>query len=230
MTHLPGLASLNYPIAIRPIIEELPAYLKANWEKETVRYGENYNDAYPTFCEFSKMTQNQADLRNYPNVSAGAAPKNSQTQNRRREERKEKLPLSGDETKQSLKSSMDAADGNTPRKETPVSPKAKHCLFHKRPGHDLKKCMTFKKMTVKEREQWVSFSPNHVACVCTENVKRSICDSRQHPNLLHLSIEEKKKRAKNTKTTKESQESVNPKGASVCKGTPVGLFFVAKQR
>ena len=126
---------------------------------------------------------------------------------------------------------MDAADGNTPRKENPPPPKAKHCLFPKRAGHELTECMTFKKMTVKEREQWVReervcfrcFSPNHVASVCTENVKCNICGSRRHPNLLHLTSEEKKERAKETEKSKESQENVNPKCTSVCKGTPGGL-------
>ena len=63
MTHLPGLACLNYPIAIRPITEKLPASLKSKWEKEIVRYAGEHNDAYPTFREFSKMIQNHAKLR-----------------------------------------------------------------------------------------------------------------------------------------------------------------------
>ena len=54
-------------------------------------------------------------------------------------------------------------------------------------------------------------------------MKCSICGSRRHPNLLHLSTEEKKERAKETETTKESQENFNPKCTSVCKDTPGGL-------
>ena len=38
MTHLPGLACLNYPIAIRPIVKRLPASLRTKWEKVIVRY------------------------------------------------------------------------------------------------------------------------------------------------------------------------------------------------
>ena len=91
--------------------------------------------------------------------------------------------------------------------------------------------MTFKKMTVKEREQWVReervcfrcFSPSHLASMCTENVKCSICGSRGHPNLLHLTTKEKKKRAIETEKSKESQENVNPKCTSVCKDTPGGI-------
>ena len=177
------------------------------------------------------MIQSQSKLRNHPSVSAGTATQNSHTQNRRQEEKKGRFTQSGDQTKRPLKTSMDATDGNTPRKENPPPPKAKHCLFHKRAGHELTECMTFKKMTVEEREQWVReervcsrcFSPNHVASVCTENVKCSICGSRRHPNLLHLTTEERKERAKETEKSKESQENVNPKCTSVCKGTPGGL-------
>ena len=49
MTYLPGLACLNYPIAIRPIIEKLPASHRSKWEKEIVRYAEEHNYVYPTF-------------------------------------------------------------------------------------------------------------------------------------------------------------------------------------
>ena len=55
MTHLPGLACLNYPVTIRPIVERLPAYLRSKWEKEIVRYAEEHNDAYPMFDRFSAM-------------------------------------------------------------------------------------------------------------------------------------------------------------------------------
>ena len=136
MTHEPGLACLNYPIAMCPVIEKLPASLKAKWEKEIVQHAEKHNDTYLTYCEFLKMIQNQTKLRNHPNISAGAATPNSQTQNRCQEERKGRLQ-SEDGTKQSLNTSMDAADGNTPGKETPVPLKVKHCLFHKRGGHKI---------------------------------------------------------------------------------------------
>ena len=117
MTHLPGLACLNYPIATRPVIEKLPPSLKAKWEKEIVRCAEKHNDAYPTFCKFLKMIQSQSKLRNHLDVLAGTAVQNSHTQNRRQEEKKGRLTQSGEQTKQPLKTSMDATDGNTPRKK-----------------------------------------------------------------------------------------------------------------
>ena len=232
MTYLPGLACLNYPIAIRPIIEKLPPSLRSKWEKEIVRYAEEHNDAYPTFLEFSTMIQNQARKKNHPNVSAGSPATSSGAQNRRREDNKRRhLPQSGDEVKQALKTKMDPDSGNVPEKGPPVPPREKHCLFHKRAGHELTECKAFNKLTVKEREQWIMgerlcfrcFSPHHVASTCKENVKCSICGSRRHPDLLHLSTEEKKERAKETETANEAQENVNAKCTSICKGAPGGL-------
>ena len=88
MTYLPGLACLNYPIAMRPIIEKLPASFRSKWEKEIVRYAEEHNDAYPTFREFSTMIQNEARKKNHPDVSAGSPATSSGAQNRRRDDSK----------------------------------------------------------------------------------------------------------------------------------------------
>ena len=71
MTHLPGLACLNFPVTIRPIVERLPGFLQSKWEKEIVRYASDYNDAYPTFHKFSMMIQDQARKRNHPNITVG---------------------------------------------------------------------------------------------------------------------------------------------------------------
>lgn len=232
MTYLPGLACLNYPIAIRPIIEKLLASHRSKWEKEIVRYAEEHNDAYPTFREFSTIIQNQARKKNHPNVFAGSPATNSCAQNRRREDDKRRhFPQSGDEIKQTLKTKMDPDSGNVPEKGSPEPPREKQCLFHNRTGHELTECKALNKITVKGKEQWVMkerlcfccFSPHHVASTCKENVKCSICGSRRHPDLLHLSTEEKKERAKEAETANEAQENVNAKCTSICKGAPDGL-------
>lgn len=125
MTYLPGLACLNYPIAIRPIIEKLPASHRSKWEKEIVRYAEEHNYVYPTFHEFSTMIQNKARKKNHPNVSAGSPATNSCTQNRRCENNKRHFPQSGDEVKQAL---MDPDSGNVPEKG-PQSPQARNIVY-----------------------------------------------------------------------------------------------------
>ena len=69
-THLPGLACLNFPVTIGPIVQRLPGFLQSKWE-EIVCYATEYNDAYPTFHKFSMMIQDQARKRNHPNISTG---------------------------------------------------------------------------------------------------------------------------------------------------------------
>ena len=129
MTYLPGLACLNYPIAIRPIIEKLPASLRSKWDKEIVRYAERHNDAYPTFREFSSMIQNQARKKNHPNDSAGSPARSSCTQNRRLEDNKRRhSPQSGDEVKEALKTKMDPDSGKVPEKGPSEPAREKHAL------------------------------------------------------------------------------------------------------
>lgn len=178
MTHLPGLACLNYPVAIRPIMERLPAYLRSKWEKEIVRYAEEHNDAYPTFHRFSAMVQSEARKKNHPNVNAGASTLNKYGVNRPREESKRK-PLSKSdpeigrvfktdttpdsnqtsdndpETGRVLKTEMTTESGAIPEKETTRPRRAKFCMYHNGFGHDITECKSFTKMTVAERENWI---------------------------------------------------------------------------
>ena len=77
ITHLPGLACLNYANAIRPIVDNLPYVLRFKWEKQVVKYAEENNDDYPGFQRFASMVRKQARLRNHPNVLAGEVPDNN---------------------------------------------------------------------------------------------------------------------------------------------------------
>ena len=74
VTFLPGLACLNYPSAIQPIAEELPKFIRAKWEKEIANYSDDNRGMYPPFSKFSKFSkivQEQAKIKNNPNVLAG---------------------------------------------------------------------------------------------------------------------------------------------------------------
>ncbi len=44
---LPGLACLNYPNTIRPIVEILPESLQTKWEKIVVNYADKHEERYP---------------------------------------------------------------------------------------------------------------------------------------------------------------------------------------
>ncbi|KAL9978078.1 hypothetical protein ACROYT_G015559, partial [Oculina patagonica] len=63
VSYLPGLACLNFPNAIQPIAEKLPLSLR---QKHTERNG----GVYPGFHIFSKVAQDQARIKNNPNILA----------------------------------------------------------------------------------------------------------------------------------------------------------------
>ena len=67
---LPGLACLNYPIAIRPIVERLPTSLQRKWEKKVVTYAIDNDDDYPDFRAFATTIERQAKTKNHPNILA----------------------------------------------------------------------------------------------------------------------------------------------------------------
>ena len=73
--NLRGLACLNYPGAIRPIVEKLPASLRAKWEKEIVKHAETHHDEYPGFKVFTRTVRTQAKIKNHPNILAGSLQK-----------------------------------------------------------------------------------------------------------------------------------------------------------
>ena len=186
------------------------------------------------------MIQSQGKKRNHPNVSAGVTTTNfnGQTLNRHREESKGKPPSKpGPEIGRSLKTSAAPASSGVPTKETTMPLKKKHCILHNMPGHNISECRAFESMTVREREEWIfqerlcyrCFSPNHIASACKESIKCSICGSERHPDLLHLSREDKKGKATKEREpplcveTPEKSENVNPKCTSICKGSRGGL-------
>ncbi|KAL9986037.1 hypothetical protein ACROYT_G000100, partial [Oculina patagonica] len=194
INHLPGLACLNYPIAIRPIVERLPTYLRSKWEKEIVSYAAEHNDAYPTFKRFSAMIQSQSRKRNHPNVFAGVTAPISTTVNRQREETKRRLPPeAGLEAGRIFKTEMSLDSGTLPGKEATKPPRVKYCIYHDRAGHEIAECKAFANLTVGEKESWIfeerlcfrCFSPEHVASACNMRVKCSICGSERHADLLH---------------------------------------------
>lgn len=61
IAYLPGLACLNFPNAIQPIVDKLPSSLHRRWEKEIAKHYEENAGAYPSFIAFSKVVQNQAN-------------------------------------------------------------------------------------------------------------------------------------------------------------------------
>ncbi len=176
MAALPGLACLNYPNAIKPIVENLPSFLKFKWEKQVVKYAEENNDKYPTFHQFATMIQKQARQRNHPNILAFEHPIPDDPPNRDEK---------GAKTRQRRVFKTGSED---PGEEHANIPKEKYCPFHERKGHELSECKAFGEKTLEEKTKWVKDAGicfrcligKHRAKKCKENVKCDKYKSNRH--------------------------------------------------
>ena len=191
-------------------------------------YAEEHNYVYPTFHEFSTTIQNKARKKNHPNVSAGSPATNPCAQDRRRENNQRHFPQSGDEVKQAL---MDQDSGNVPEKG-PQSPQVRNIVyFTKELATSLWSAKPFTRW--RSMRRWSGSWGKDLVFVVSSLITQPARARRTwnvvpvaagwHHDLLHLSIEEKKERAKEAETANEAQENINAKCTSICKGAPGGL-------
>ena len=204
VTYLPGLACLNYPSAIQPVMEKLPQFIRAKWEKEIAHYSDLNGGAYPPFSRFSELVKEQAKIKNNPNLLA----------NKEAKPRREKKTLKTDMQPTDEKK----GDSGNEKREGRHG-KSKHCPFHDRPGHDLTGCKTFLAKNLEERTEWIKdarlcfrcFSPTHIASRCNVPLKCTICGDRRHSALLHRERQPPPK-----PEPKSENEGVNPKCTTLC--------------
>ena len=211
INNLPGLACLNYASAIRPIVDNLPSFLRFKWGKKIVSYAEENNDNYPGFHTFALMIKKQATLKHHPNVSAGD-PNSDQT-------KKSEKRGSNEHHAKSYKANAKDGDQNEQTKQE------KHCYYHDRNGHELTGCKAFETKSFEEKMEWLKsaglcfrcLSGKHRAKDCKKEVKCTKCDSTRHLFALHKEKETK------VKKEKDGEEEVKSKCTSVCRGKTGGL-------
>ncbi|XP_078380254.1 uncharacterized protein LOC144663213 [Oculina patagonica] len=199
IAYLPGLACLNFPNAIQPIVEKLPSSLRKRWEKEIAMHYEENAGAYPGFVVFSKVVQNQAKIKNNPNVHIGA----------------KLMPILTLATN-TLPTNNDLQSPSRGKENT-----VKRCPFHERAGHSLEECMAFRAKTFDEKTEWISnnrlcyrcFSRDHQAHACQSPVKCSACGDSRHPTLLHK---------ERPQTTARGNETVETRCTAVCSASSGG--------
>lgn len=61
-----GLAVLDMPRAVNPIVEKLPYGLQEKWVSQGLRYKEEYRVPFPPFSFFSQFIRSQAKTKNDP--------------------------------------------------------------------------------------------------------------------------------------------------------------------
>ena len=170
---LPGLGYLNYPTAIVPIVQNLPSSIRSKWEKRVVHHAEKYDDAYPGFKDFAAMIQEQARLKNHPNVLASTQLSSLKQKTRDPRPRPpDAHEPSMDSDRRVLKSTME--DRNIPKKGTGEE---KYCPFHQRKGHILSECKAFESETLEAKNECILKSrtllPLSVARTQVERLYRS---------------------------------------------------------
>ena len=77
-------------------------------------------------------------------------------------------------------------------------------------------------MVFKETLCFHCFFPHHLANARKENVKFSICGSRRHQDLLHLSNEEREENSKKAEKATNTKPNVHAKCTALCKDAPEG--------
>ena len=207
VTYLSGLACLNYPSAIQPVMVKLPQFIRTKWEKEITHYSDLNGGAYPPFSRFSELVKEQAKIKNNPNLLA----------NKEAKPRREKKTLKTDMQPTDEKK----GDSGNEKREGRHG-KSKHCPFHDRPGHDLTGCKTFLAKNLEERTEWIKdarlcfrcFSPTHIASRCNVPLKCTICGERRHSALLHRERQPPPNRSLNPRmkeSTQNAPRSVDPR-------------------
>ncbi|XP_048580423.1 uncharacterized protein LOC116604791 [Nematostella vectensis] len=202
IVYLPGLACLNFPTALQPVIEKLPQFIRSKWEKVVAQFGDANYGAYPQFSIFAKIVKEQARIKNNPNL-VSLDTTTPPTQSR----------------KKVLKTELEKPPG----KDETIN-KDKHCPFHDREGHALTDCHAFAKKSLNERTKWIRdarlcfrcFDPAHVARDCATKIKCSVCADERHNGLLHREKPPARSQTPEKKEKEQSQREVSTKCTLLC--------------
>lgn len=185
---LPGLAFLDTPRGVNPVVLKLPFRLQEKWVLAGTAYKRQYQVNYPPFAFFVDFVNQQARIANDPGFSfiantdtALRAERATWKSNRQREIAVHKTEVSH----------SDASDTGEP--PTQSDDWDKLCLLHKKP-HPLRKCRAFRGKPIDERrillkENNVCFkclsSSSHMAKNCKIHVQCMECKSDRHSTALH---------------------------------------------
>jgi hypothetical protein len=226
---LPGLACLNYPNAISPVLEKLPLSLRSKWEKEVAKHAEENHNAYPGFHKFTIIVQRQATLRNHPNILASLsyASKDSKYKD-------ENNQTSAFDPEAKVLKTRTHPPNDQPEDDEEVIKKdmESKCPFHDKKGHDVTTCKTFARKTLSARMEWIKrsrlcfrcFSPDHQASTCKLVIKCNKCGSTRHQGVLHV----EKRKEDESKGEEKVGEEVASKCTSICTSRKVRRTIVCK--
>lgn len=138
--YLPGLAYLDTPRGVKPIVEKLPPGLQDKWLHTGSKYKQKYNVTFPPFSYFVKFVQEEAKARNDPSfVSCSSQPLNK-GERPPFKQISYKSPLTVNRTEVDTSASASIREDDLTR----------YCPVHKK-THSLAKCRAFRIKPLQER-------------------------------------------------------------------------------
>ncbi len=147
--YLPGLAYLDTPRGINPIVEKLPASLQEKWLLAGSRFKEENKVSFPPFSFFTHFVCSEAKARNDPSFklsnSSHIVIRNERPLYKHGASRVPVLVHKTDVSKNDESVSMSL-------KETFKRDLTKHCPIHNK-SHPLLKCRAFRKKLLVERKK-----------------------------------------------------------------------------
>ncbi|KAL0159525.1 hypothetical protein M9458_043250, partial [Cirrhinus mrigala] len=190
--YLPGLAYLDTPRGITPIVEKLPSSLQEKWLYAGSRFKEENKVSFPPFSFFTHFVGSEAKARNDPSFkfsnSSHTVVRNERPLYKHGASR---VPVLVHKTDVSKNDESDSVS----LKEAVKRDLMKHCPIHNK-SHPLWKCRDFRKKLLVERNNLLKehkrcfrcCSPNRVARECRAILKCAECDSDRHCTVMHPDI------------------------------------------
>nr|XP_054587010.1 uncharacterized protein LOC129152514 [Nothobranchius furzeri] len=211
--YLPGLAYLDSPRGVKPIVEKLPPSLQDKWLHTGSKYKQNYNVTFPPFSYFVKFVQEEAKARNDPSfVSCSSQPLNK-GERPPFKQTSYKSPLTVDRTEVDTSASASIREDDLTR----------YCPVHKK-THPLAKCRAFRIKPLQERQNILKehkrcfrcCSPMHTIKDCDLKVKCEECQSEKHCSAMHPATGQKPQPQNAPEPEPQLHDNTLPKVTSRC--------------
>ncbi|KAG1929293.1 hypothetical protein F2P79_023066 [Pimephales promelas] len=184
MPYVQGLQSLNDCVENQRITVKLPDWLSSRWNREATIYQDGHQ-MFPDFKYFVRFLNMEARIACNPITSLYAVKPTEQERSK---------PTEREQFKYQRNQNLSAKTFTINTSEKTSST----CMFCKRKGHTLHRCLKIREKPVEERVKFVQLEKLCFGCLgighnsraCTS---RSVCDlcGKRHPTCLHQDREKK---------------------------------------
>ncbi|XP_052087892.1 uncharacterized protein LOC127724930 [Mytilus californianus] len=168
---------------VNPIVSKLPHFLQTKWTDRAVRYKLEKHVVYPPFKVFVYFIQEMSTRLNDPSFNYDKNPTGNNDKQGQYNRPRNYNSVSTKKTEVAQKS------GNTWKRETKFG-----CPLHEQSNHSLNECKQFRRKPIDERktiimQNGICFkccNGKHLARNCNENQPCKQCQSKGHPDALHI--------------------------------------------